>query len=222
MARSHTKNSHPRNPHTGKSRARKESYHHGDLRQALIQGAIALISEKDVGSVSLREVARQVGVSHAAPYRHFADKEAMLAAVAEEGFRGLRDAMQAQVDAHPDQPLQQFNATGQAYVDWGLDHPAHYQVMFGGTQGNPATYPTLYETAGQAFQVLVDAIVRSQLAGKIQPGDPKQMANVAWAMVHGVVMLILAGQLSPRRAAELSEFGRRSLLYGLAQQSSPE
>lgn len=199
-----------------KPQVKKESYHHGDLRQALIEGAIALISEKDVGSVSLREVARQVGVSHAAPYRHFADKEAMLAAVAEEGFRGLAAALQAQVEAYPEQPLQQFQVAGKAYVAWGLEHPAHYQVMFGGSQGHPTVYPMLYESAGCAFQVLVGTIARSQTRGKMQPGDPVQMAHIAWAMVHGLVMLMLAGQLSPQHSAELVELGGRSLLYGFA------
>ena len=92
--------------------AEKSNYHHGDLRQALIDGAIALIAEQDISSLSLREVARRVGVSHAAPYRHFADKEALLAAVAEEGFIRLTASMRQQQQMVFDDPLQRLQATG--------------------------------------------------------------------------------------------------------------
>ena len=196
--------------------AKKAAYHHGDLRQALIAGAIALIAEKKIESLSLREVARRAGVSHAAPYRHFADKEALLVAVAEEGFRDLTETLLSDIKPMAGDPLQQFQASGESYVRWGLSHPSHYRVMFGASQGNPENHPSFCEVSGRAFQVLVDIVIRAQEAGTLKSGDPLQMAHVAWALVHGFVMLVLDGQLSAEQSPLLLEMGARSLLDGLA------
>src|SRR4051794_27635084 len=106
-------------------------YHHGDLQRALVDAAVALLAEGGAAAVTLREVARRAGVTHAAPYRHFADKAALLAAVAEEGFRALHDAVARAGAEAPDDPLARLAASGQAYLRFAMSHPAHYRVMFG-------------------------------------------------------------------------------------------
>jgi AcrR family transcriptional regulator len=102
---------------------KKSGYHHRDLRQSLIGAAIALISEEGISDLSLRQVARRVGVSHNAPYRHFEDKDALLAAVAEQGFQSLKVAMETAKQDIPLGTSQCLEAIGRAYVNFALAHP---------------------------------------------------------------------------------------------------
>ncbi len=181
----------------------RETYHHGDLRQALIDAALELIAEKDVSSLSLREVARRVGVSHAAPYRHFADKDALLAAVAEEGFQTLTQQLKEAVQQANSEPVKQLEASGIAYVDYAIAHPSHYRVMFGAYGANEKKHPSLSKASMQAFMVLVNVIVEGQSAGVMRSGEPKQLASAAWAVVHGLAMLIIDGQLPVIESGEI-------------------
>ena len=154
----------------------KRAYHHGDLRQSLIEGAIALIHQAGIRDLSLRQVARQAGVSHNAPYRHFEDKEALLAAVAQQGFQSLRSALEAAKQAAPPPPPQRLAVIGVAYVEFALANPAYYRVMFGEYRNNLNQYPDLAEAAQQAFRVLEDTIVEGQVARIFRPADPVDLA----------------------------------------------
>ena len=197
----------------------KATYHHGDLRQALIDAAIELVAEKDISSLSLREVARQVGVSHTAPYRHFADKDALLAALAEEGFQVLGRALEAAVQQATSNPLEQLEASGVAYVRYAIEHPSHYRVMFGAYGANKEAHPSLADASRQAFMVLVNVIAEGQKAGVMRSGEPTQLAISAWALVHGLAMLLLDGQLpvtENREIDSLSSFITQILVEGLA------
>ncbi len=200
----------------------KPTYHHGDLRQALIAGAIAAIAERDPSQLSLRAIARRIGVSHAAPYRHFADKEALLAAVAEEGFHGLRAALTAGIAAAEPEPLRQLEASGVAYVAYALSHPHHYRVMFGSCQGSPERYPDLAAAGQTAFQIMIDLVAKGQAAGVVRTGEPGELAQVAWSLVHGLAMLAIDGYLpegSPPTLDALIALATRSLIEGF--QSRP-
>src|ERR1700686_452365 len=104
-------------------------YHHGNLREALLQGAVRVIAESGPAAFTLREVARRTGVSHNAPYRHFRDKDALLAAVATEGFRKLTQAMRA-AGAQPANALDKLKQSGLAYVHFAVRNPEHFTVMF--------------------------------------------------------------------------------------------
>lgn len=196
----------------------KNTYHHGDLRQSLIDGAIALIQETGLSDLSLRHVARQAGVSHNAPYRHFEDKEALLTAVAEQGFHALRSAMDTAKQAIPPKPAQQLEAIGLAYVEFALACPAHYRVMFGEYQSDRSMHPELAKAGQQAFMVLVDTIQEGQTAGVFRPDDPIDLARVAWSLVHGQSMLALDNQLQIMPGKEFEkflEFSSQILLQGL-------
>ncbi len=196
----------------------KANYHHGDLRQALIQGAIAAIAERDPSQLSLRAIARRIGVSHAAPYRHFPDKDALLAAVAEQGFQGLTAALQAGIAAAEPHPLRQLEASGCAYVRYALAKPQHYRVMFGGCQGPPGRYPELAAAGQASFMVLVNLIAEGQAAGVIRAGETVELAQVAWSLVHGIALLAIDGYLTePGRLTveELTALATRSLVEGL-------
>ena len=110
----------------------KPSYHHGDLRSALLDAAVDIITELGPQQLTIREVARRVGVSHTAPYRHFADKDQLILAVVEQGFELMSQTMAEKKAAAPQDEINQFAASGQAYIDFALQHPAHYRIMYSG------------------------------------------------------------------------------------------
>lgn len=197
----------------------KAAYHHGDLRQSLIDAAIALISEEGIGDLSLRQVARRVGVSHNAPYRHFEDKEALLAAVAEQGFRSLCAAMETAKQGISPHTPERLEAIGIAYIRFALDQPFHYRLMFGDYRYNRSQHPTLTKAAQQAFMVLVHTIREGQSAGVFRPADPLNMARVAWSLVHGQSMLALDNRLEVKQGEEFTaflKFSSQMLFQGLA------
>jgi AcrR family transcriptional regulator len=197
----------------------KTTYHHGDLRQSLIEAAIELMGEKGISDLSLRQVARRVGVSHNAPYRHFEDKEALLSAVAEQGFRSLQVAMEAAKEQTPPDSSQQLAAIGAAYVHFALDHPFHYRLMFGDFRCSFDQYSALAQASQESFMVLVDTIVEGQETGCFRATDSLDMARVAWSLVHGQAMLALDGKLQVSQGEALDEFlefSSQMLLQGLA------
>lgn len=178
--------------------AKKTTYHHGDLRQGLLEAALALLKTKDVKSLSLREVARQAGVSHTAPYRHFADKASLLEAVAEEGFVEFGHYLKEAVANANAEPMESLKATGEAYVRYALDHPTHFRVMFSHFPAAPSPDSNLPATAAGTFQILVDIIASGQAEGVFKAGDPAELAVGRWALVHGLAMLLLDGMLPGR------------------------
>lgn len=199
--------------------AAKNTYHHGDLRQSLIDAAIDLISEEDISDLSLRQVARRVGVSHNAPYRHFEDKDALLAAVAEQGFQSLRVAMETARQGMPTDASQRLEAIGIAYVNFALAQPFHYRLMFGSYRCNLSQYSALAEAAQQSFMVLVNTIREGQSAGVFRSADPVNMARVAWSLVHGQSMLALDNKLQVEQGeafATFLKFSSQMLFQGLA------
>jgi AcrR family transcriptional regulator len=198
--------------------SKKSSYHHGDLRQALIDGAISIVSERDVDSVSLREVARQADVSHTAPYRHFADKEELLAAVAEEGFNDLTQALTTAIIPNRDNAVAELVACSIIYVEYAIAHSSHYRVMFGAYRGEHGRFPQLDRASKEAFGILVQILSEGQIKGVFRVAIPEQSAWVVWSLMHGLVMLILDKQIKSEEIgdiAELVKFTIQSLLEGL-------
>ncbi|MBI2527927.1 MAG: TetR/AcrR family transcriptional regulator [Candidatus Rokubacteria bacterium] len=187
---------------------RRKSYHHGDLRRALLDAARELVQTAGAEALTLRAAARLAGVSQAAPYRHFADKRTLLAAVAEEGFRALTEAMRQATAMQSGDPLSRFRALGLSYVGFAVDHPAHFRVMFGRETADKAAHPGLREAAEETFAVLVDALTECQRAGLARPGDPAELAISAWAAVHGLSALLLDGQLGPGALERVEELAR--------------
>jgi AcrR family transcriptional regulator len=204
------------------SRRRDAATGTGRLGDDLLSAAAALIAERGPQGFSLREVARRARVSEAAPYWHFSSKEALLAAVAEQGFVGLAEAM-AGVHVRVKDPRRQLQELGVAYVRFALAHPSHLRIMFGPEIRDKAAHPSLQAASERAFGLLVAAIVEAQRAGRVRAGDPKDLAVAAWALVHGLSALIIDGQLKERvrtaRDAETLAARVTSLLRtGLASQ----
>lgn len=193
-------------------RKRADAYQHGDLRQALIQAGLKLLGEGGVAALSLRAAAQLAGVSHAAPYRHFRDKDALLAAIAEEGFRLLTRHMQDEIESGGD-VRERLRAAAVGYVAFAVDNPGYFRVTFGGIVCEPGTYPTLDQAGEESYQVLRNLIVEGQEAGRLRPGDPDQQALAAWSLVHGLGMLIIDGNVPPDLVATPAQ--RRALTEGL-------
>lgn len=181
------------------SAARRAAYHHGDLRRALVDAALALLAETQRWDFSLREVARRAEVSHNAPYAHFADKRGLLAAVAVAGYETLRALMRAAEDDATGAG-DALDAIGRAYLRFGTEHPAHYRLMFGPTLLADADGPPAEVVAAAAASraVLRDALRRGAEDGsfRIAPDDPEALAAAvlaAWSLVHGLTLLCVDG-----------------------------
>ena len=177
------------------SGSQTKQYHHGDLRRALTDAALAMVTEEGAWNFTLREVARRAGVSHAAPYNHFADKAELLAEVAALGFRALRRGMEGgSRGARSARRALLGIATG--YVRFGVEHPAHYRLMFGPELAQKERYPVLQEASDATFAVLTSALQRGQAAGELRRGPVRDQAVVAWSLVHGLTTLLIDQRLS--------------------------
>jgi AcrR family transcriptional regulator len=171
----------------------RHPYHHGDLRQALVDAAIELLREGGVSALTLRAAARRAGVSQAAPYRHFADHADLLAAVAADGFMRLREVMIQSARGAPS-PREGLRGLARAYVRFGVRHPAEYRVMFGSETAGHGRFPELDSQSTSVYQLLVDGIVGLQQLGLVKQGDPMAISLTAWSTMHGLVMLVLDGR----------------------------
>jgi AcrR family transcriptional regulator len=167
----------------------RRAYHHGDLPAALLRAAGKILEKEGVEALALRPLARRTGVSHAAPYRHFRDRESLLAALAAEGFamlgRALRDAAAAGG----------LRAMGEAYVRFALGHPQRFRLMFGGSLRLDA-HPALRQAAAQTYAGLVRAF--EPLAGA---EGALTAAAAAWSLVHGLAQLLLDGHFAQAKTA---------------------
>ena len=177
-----------------RKRKRPGQYHHGDLRHALLTESLRTIQADGVERLTLRTVGEKLGVSRTALYRHFSDKQALLAAVGREGFRMLRLALSGAWEQHG-RGRAGFEAMGMAYVNFAATHPSHYRVMFGGFIESCSKDAEFVQEATAAFQVLVDSLVEQQQAGVVRRDDPLLQARFVWAIVHGIAMLVIDGQL---------------------------
>ena len=198
-------------------RAKKRTYHHGDLARALVETAVQMIQDEGVQALTLRGVGSRLGVSRTALYRHFDDKEALLARVAAEGFKAFHDALAAATARARASHADPMRAMSAAYIHFARVNPSHYQTMFSGVLTDWTGYPDLRRHAEAAFNVLLDAVRAGQQEGRIGPGNPVELAEITWAMSHGIATLGMARQLqrTPTPLEGLAALGWRILARGL-------
>ena len=196
----------------------RKSYHHGNLRQALVEATLKLIEEKGPLGFTLAEAARAAGVSPAAPYRHFRGREELIEEVARQGFVLFADALGRAAAAGGPSPLRALFETGRAYLEFARAHPGYYQAMFeSGVE--VAGNPELARAADRALSVLIGVAARlaEQLPPERRP-PPTMVANHIWALGHGVVELFGRGRpgaRAPYSAEEMLESGATIYLRGL-------
>ena len=188
---------------------KKKSYHHGDLKNALIRAGVGILAKDGVSGLSLRKVAKKAGVSHTAPYSHFTDKQALIAAISTEGFRQLYERVNVVAKEFKGKPSKQLVEAAWAYVQFALDDPDRFKVMFSAVLEKEKKYPEFVAESQRSFQLILQIVEANQAAGVLRSGPSDLAALSAWGIVHGFIMLLLEGQI-PHRI--LDRAGLRELL----------
>lgn len=202
------------------SRAKKPGkYHHGGLRDALVHAALRELEHGRLEDLSLRALGRELGVSPRAPYRHFATKESLLAAVAVEGLRRWEAFVTPRVASAGPDPVAQVRAISEAYVLFAVEHPAAFRVMYAPYATVEEGAPELVRARSEGHGTALEVIRAGQRAGRLRDGDPMQLALALWTSMHGLAVLLTQGQLGrydrPIDAAKLSVLVSGLLLEGL-------
>ena len=174
----------------------KRSYHHGELPDVIMRLALKHIESDGTEKLSLRALAREAGVSQTAPYRHFPTKKCLLAALATRGFVELRDRVRSIVDS--DQPIEtRFMQMGVGYVEFALENPTTYHLMFGSVLADFAEYDMLHEAATSAY-AQVRRCESQLIEAKQLDVNAARFGGVIWAGVHGIASLLLSSRQGPR------------------------
>ena len=181
--------------------AEKSKYHHGDLKNALIKAGIEILNTEGIHALTLRKVAQKAGVSHAAPYAHFTDKQALIAAISTEGFRLIYEALSTAITPHTGDPARQLVEGACAYAQFAVSDPAHFKITFSGVIEKEEDYPAFVEISHRTFGRVVDVVGACQQAGVLKESPVDLAALAVWGQVHGVVSLILEKQI-PRAILE--------------------
>ena len=176
-------------------------YHHGSLRTALLAQAERTVRERGVQDLSLRELAREVGVSHGAPRRHFPDRQALLDALAEAGFARLGTELRSAVNGADEDFPARLRATAAAYVRFATRDAALLELMFAGKHREPSG--ALHEAAERAFSVMLELIEQGQADGVVQPGEPERVGLVLFATIQGIAALVTGGMVDTEQLDEL-------------------
>jgi AcrR family transcriptional regulator len=205
------------------TKATPRGYHHGDLRATLLRVGLELVAERGITGFTLREVARRAGVSHAAPYHHFADRGALVRSIVAESYAALAAALEDAAARGGEDPLERIQAMGEGYVAFALASPDRYRLMFRSElAGDGSEADEVDRTGAAAFGALVNAVEEAHRAGRLaEDVDVGTMAAACWATVHGVASLLLDGALGIRadqtdRARQLARRLIGITLRGLA------
>jgi AcrR family transcriptional regulator len=173
----------------------KEKYHHGDLKQALVESGVRILKEQGLSALTLRSAARAAGVSHSAPYAHFADKQMLLAAISTRGFIDLYERLSHTVEQHKNAPKDLLVETGWTYAQFALSEPAIFKLMFSGILEDEHTYPELMAAVRKTYHKLVEVVEFCQAEKVLRAGSSEETAIAVWSLVHGFISLYLERQL---------------------------
>jgi AcrR family transcriptional regulator len=187
-------------------------YHHGNLRAALLAEAEQTLRQHGLDGLSLRELARQIGVSHAAPRRHFADRQALLDALAESGFARLGAELRGAAERAGEDYEARLRATNLAYVRFAVNDAALLELMFAGKHREQAG--ALHEAADRAFLVILQLIEEGQAGDVLEPGDPERIGLLLFATMQGIAALVTAGIVAPDQVDSLVADAIGRFLHG--------
>jgi len=171
-------------------------YHHGDLKNALIQAGVEILSKEGIEGLSLRKVAQRAGVSHSAPYSHFPDKQSLIAAISTEGFKRLYNDLDAAVSLHQGDPKQQLQEGAWAYVQFAMNNMDTFKIMFSGVLEKEKEYPAFVEISRKTFDRVVEVVRACQDFGILRAAPADILAVSVWGQLHGIISLMLEGQIS--------------------------
>ena len=173
------------------SPAATNRYHHGNLREALIDSAAQAIVSQAAEELSLRALARAAGVSQTAPYRHFSDRNELLSAVSERGYVQLIDRLTATIATASEDPEQQVKAAAQCYIGFAIENPSLFKLMFGPLLQPTNQFPTLHEKIRACNKLVQSMLARGVQSGSIISEDLRYLTNTAWAGIHGLATLVI-------------------------------
>lgn len=188
-------------------------YHHGNLRAALLERAETVLAESGADGLSLRALARDLGVSHAAPSRHFRDRQALLDALAVSGFTRLNERLRGAAEGPGPVPAR-LAALGRAYVEFAVAHAPLLDLMFSAKHAEDSS-AELRELGHRSLHTTAELIARAQAEGLVRPGDPARLAQVAFSTVHGLAVLAVGALLDETPLAEATDLALDVLLTGL-------
>lgn len=186
-----------------------DTYHHGNLKNALINAGVEILAKEGISGLSLRKVAKKTGVSHSAPYAHFSDKQALIAAISTEGHTHIYEKITQIIDQYQD-PVQQLVETACTYLNFGLDEPDLFRITFSGVVEQEREYPALVEMTQKNFSLIKDIVVRCRDVGIFKEESEELLAQSLWGAVHGMVSLISQGQVS---STVLDHYSPRDLIF---------
>jgi AcrR family transcriptional regulator len=193
---------------------KNSSYHHGDLKQALIESGMKILKEEGYPALTLRSAARAAGVSHSAPYAHFADKQALLAAISTRGFLNLYQQLSETVANYGDNPRDLLIETSWTYLQFAFSEPSCFKLMFSGILEDQHAYPEFVEAVQKTYHLLVDVVKICQIGRVLGPGPADECAMGVWSLVHGFVSLYLEQQVPGRL---LEKYPLKKLLENILQ-----
>jgi AcrR family transcriptional regulator len=194
---------------SAKRMAGRRRYHHGDVPRALVAAAVTIVERDGPEALTLREVASAIGVSHGAAYRHFADKNGILAAVAEEGYRALAKRLATALGADPRAPRARLRGLTSEYVAFALDHPALYRLMSGPRLNEDGVFPSLEAAIADAFAIVIREIERGQEERVFKNGIARDLAVTTWFTAHGFVDLVLRRRIKVKSKRVAIEYFER-------------
>ncbi len=176
---------------------KSKTYHHGNLKEALISAGLDMLSKHGIEGLSLRNVAKKIGVSHTAPYNHFSDKQALLAAISTAGHAQLYQILLNTFEKSKDNPATIIPEIAWAYLQFALDNPAKFKLMFSGALEEERNHPAFMEVSGKSIALFGEIIAFCQDKGQLLPGRVDGFAIKLWSAVHGFTTLMLENQFPP-------------------------
>jgi AcrR family transcriptional regulator len=195
-----------------------QRYHHGDLKNALIQAGVQVLAQGGVQNFSLRKVAQAAGVSHSAPYAHFADKQALIAAISTAGFEKLLFSLTQAAETNLDDPARQMLAVIDAYLNFAQSDPDHFRITFSTSVDVESDYPAFAESSKKNYELFVQLVASWQQAGFVGPGEPEIIAVSLWGLLHGIILLAMDRQIP---LSVTGTFSLRELILRTFQQVVP-
>lgn len=189
----------------------QKAYHHGDLRQAILEAACSYLRNDNADTLSLRAIAREIGVSQTAPYRHFDSRNALFAGIATWGFQILEKRLQTSlVESLDSSPFDQLVEMGMVYLHFAVEHYEKYQLFFDSSLVDFDEYPDLQAASSACFDLMLNLIIEGKRAGIYRDEDEEHLAAVVWSGLHGVASLL---QINRHRAAPTERPVGRAIQY---------
>jgi AcrR family transcriptional regulator len=179
-----------------------QKYHHGNLKEALISAGLEILAEKGAEGLSLRSVARRIGVSHAAPYNHFPDRQTLLAAISTAGHERFHQVLLETFERFKHAPAELIIEIAGAYLKFALDDPGRFKLMFSGALEEERNHPAYVEISGRSIALFEEIIAFCQDKGQLPPGRVDSLAIKLWSSVHGFTTLMLEKQFPPQYLQE--------------------